>query len=353
MHTTSLRRRLPITALAILLVLAGLLAIRPADAMAVGDDVPFSLQVTPSPLVASLKPGESKTLELRIRNDSANDEELKTEMRAIKASGQGEVQLQNDAPKDVEWVKFENPTFKVKGGEWFTQHVQMDMPKDAGFSYSFAIVVSRATEIAPPEGKQALQGAVAVFTLVNVDRPDATRKFMVEGFQSQKRLYEYLPANFSIKLKNDGNTIVQPFGNVFIQRKSGGQPLAVLPINGSGGYILPDRTRTFNTDWSEGFPVYRATKSADNVEPKTSLAWDWGKAQHFRFGKYVAKMIAVYNDGQRDVPIEAEITFWVIPWKLLTVLLLVLIILVIGVVVIVRRFARLGRRAKRDHYEAS
>lgn len=325
----------------------------PRSAAADGADVPFSLQVTPSPLVATLKPGESKSLELRIRNDSTNQETLKTELRAIKTSTDGEVQLQNNAPTDTTWVTFEAPTFMVKGGEWFTQHVQMDLPKDAGFSYSFAIVISRAVEIAAPEGKQALQGAVAVFTLVNVDRPDATRRFTVDGFQSQKRLYEFLPAEFSMKIKNDGNTIVQPFGNVFIQRSSGGQPLAVLPINGSGGYILPDSNRTFTTAWSEGFPVFTASKSADNVDPKTSLVWNWGNAQHFRFGKYVAKMVAVYNDGQRDVPIEAEVTFWVIPWKLLSIALVLLVILVIGVVVIVRRFVRMGRRAKRNRYEAS
>lgn len=353
MHIRLLRRRILIVALPLTVALVAGVLPRPLTAKAADDDMPFSLQVTPSPLVTSVKPGENKSLELRIHNDGTKEETLKTELRAIKTSSNGEVQLQNDAPTDTGWVSFEAPTFTVKGGEWYTQHVRMATPKDAGFSYSFAIVISRAAELAPPEGKQALQGAVAVFTLVNVDRPDATRKFTVEGFQSQKRVYEYLPTDFSVVLKNDGNTIVQPFGSIFVQRKSGGQPVAILPINSSGGYILPDSSRTFSSSWSEGFPAYQDIKSADNVAPKKSLVWDWSKAQHFRFGKYTAKMIAVYNDGQRDVPIEAEVTFWVIPWKLLIVMGVLLIVLIIGGVVIVRRFVRLGRRAKRNRYEAS
>jgi ABC-type glycerol-3-phosphate transport system permease component len=35
-----------------------------------------------------------------------------------------------------------------------------------------------------------------------------------------------------------------------------------------------------------------------------------------RFGKYTAKMLLVFDDGARDVPIEGVVSFWVIPWRL-------------------------------------
>ena len=49
------------------------------------------------------------------------------------------------------------------------------------------------------------------------------------------------------------------------------------------------------------------------------------------------KLVGVYNDGQRDVPIESEITFWILPWKILLGLLIVLVLVGLGIWTIGRR----------------
>jgi hypothetical protein len=314
-----------------------------------GADAPFSLQVTPSPLVTTVKPGENKTLELRIRNAGTAPEELKAELRSFKLTeGNDSVQLLSDTPREVsDWVSFESPKFSVKPGEWFTERVKLNVPPQAGFSYSFAIVISRVHQVAQPSST-TLQGSVAVFTLISIDRPGAVRKFSIESATASKKFYEFLPTDFSIKLKNTGNTIVLPIGEVFIQRSSNSTkpPIAALPLNSANSYMLPDMNRTFSVEWVNGFPSYQTQKVADNVPTKRGLVWDWSEAQNFRFGHYIAKVVAVYNDGQRDVPIYAEIGFWVIPWKLILGGLFVISILLTGVIVIVRRVFRLGNRAR-------
>jgi archaellum component FlaF (FlaF/FlaG flagellin family) len=319
---------------------------------AANDDQQFSIQVAPSPLVATLEPGESKSLELKVRNAGNATEQLKAEFQAFKVSDSGEVQMLNDQPKEIQgWISFSDPKFTVRAGEWFTEHLRINTPKDAGFSYSFAIVISRADPVGPKPGQEAFQGSVAVFALLSIDRPGATRAFSVEQFGSDKRVYQYLPSNFTFKLKNTGNTIVQPQGNIFIQRtSSSAKPISILSLNEKGSYILPGTSRTLTASWSDGFPSYQLQKSADNVDPKNKLVWDWGKAQHFRFGHYVARMIAIYNDGQRDVPIEAEVGFWVIPWKLILGLVVVLIIIIVGLTVIIRKLVKLSRYARGYHH---
>jgi hypothetical protein len=307
-------------------------------------DTPFSVQVTPSPLVAQVKVGETRTLELRIRNSGASTENMKVGLRAFKASDNGNVQLLENSPKEIAgWVTFEQPTFNMQPGEWFTEHIKVAPPKDAGFSYSFAIVISRANNGQPAPGTQQLVGSVAVFALLNIDRPGATRGFKIEEVKSEKRSYEFLPATFSVRLHNTGNTIIQPQGNIFIQRTSTGQPVSVLPLNENGSFLLPDTARSLTAGWTDGFPVYKSVKTADNAPNATKLIWDWSNAQHFRFGRYVAKIVAVYNDGQRDVPIVTEISFWVIPWKLLLVAGLVLALLLVGLWAILRRIIKVGR----------
>src|SRR5215470_2851026 len=80
----------------------------------------FSLQVTPSPLVATVKPGQTTTLELKIRNAGAKTEDLKIEPRSfnVKPTG-GQVELNDAVPPAIAgWVSFSQPRFTVQPGQW-------------------------------------------------------------------------------------------------------------------------------------------------------------------------------------------------------------------------------------------
>ena len=281
----------------------------------------FSLQVSPSPLVATIKPGETKELELKIRNAGTETEELKIESRKFSVNRQtGEVSLDDTAPSEIaQWVTYSAPKFKVKPGEWYTQKIHVALPKQSGFSYSLALIISRTQNPQATESGRLIKGSVAVFTLLNVDRPGAVRKIDITEFKTSQSVYEYLPVRFSISFKNTGNTIVQPYGNVFIQRGSNDAvPIATLPVNDKGGYLLPDTPRTLDTTWSTGFPVFESTQGDSNSDQQ--LKWDWSKMADFRIGPYTAKLVAIYNDGERDVPIEREVTFWVIPWRTILII---------------------------------
>ncbi|MGB3073255.1 MAG: hypothetical protein WBB68_03290, partial [Candidatus Moraniibacteriota bacterium] len=49
-----------------------------------------------------------------------------------------------------------------------------------------------------------------------------------------------------------------------------------------------------------------------------------------RFGKYTAKMLLVYDDGTRDIPIEGVVSFWVMPWRLIAGAVFISIFFLIG-----------------------
>jgi hypothetical protein len=55
-------------------------------------------------------------------------------------------------------------------------------------------------------------------------------------------------------------------------------------------------------------------------QPVTKLNWDNFNPGKLRFGRYTAKLVMVYNDGQGDVSTEAKVNFWVIPWRIVAVL---------------------------------
>ena len=290
-------------------------------------DEGFSVQVTPSPLVATIKPGVSTTLELKIQNTGSKTEEYITQLRAFSVDSQsGSIDLSNDEPKDIRsFVRFEAPQFTLEPGEWFNQRIYIDAPDDSGFSYSFAILIQRSKTPNTQNSGAALEGSVAVFTLLNIDRPGATRSLEVVEFSSKKRVYEYLPSELALTIQNTGNSIVAPGGNVFIGRgENDAQPIGVLKVNDQGGYVIPGSQREYTIVWTDGFPAYQNTNSV------TKLEWDFSKLSQFRIGKYTAKAIVLFDNGERDVPVEAVVTFWVIPWKILIGMVIVVLLLVVG-----------------------
>lgn len=294
-----------------------MLAVMAAIPLAHAEDVPsdFNLQITPSPLVTTVKPGTKSQVELKIRNGSSGTEKLKIEAQSFTYnSDNGRITLEDSSSPVASWVSFSAPKFTTQTGQWFTETVTFNVPQTAGFSYSFALVVSRQSNPKPITGGRLIKGSVAVFTLVNVDRPGAKSSLQAVQFTSQKHLYEYLPATLHVRLRNTGNTIVQPYGNIFVQRGSNSaKPLATLTLNQTKGYILPSTERTFTADWNDGFATYQTTQT--NGANSTHFSVDWSKLSHFRIGRYTAKLVAVYNDGQHDVPIEGTISFWVVPWR--------------------------------------
>jgi hypothetical protein len=325
-----------VAALGVALGAAVLVAVH-ASAQSAGSSN-FSLEVTPSPIIVSVKPGESKTVDLKIRNNGTQDEILKIEPRSFTIESQtGQVKLGTGAPAEVkDWVHFAESPFSVAKAQVYTQRITFDVPANAGFSYSFAVVISRDKPVRNDRG-QAVLGSVADFTLLSIDRPGAARKITIDKFAVTKRLYEYLPATFETTISNKGNTFVQPSGNIYVSRKHGASPITVLPLNPTAGYILPGSSRSLSVDWKDGFPVFVDDKPAANAKAAKKLEWNFAHLQQFRFGKYTAQAVAIYNDGNRQVPVTAEVNFWVIPWKVLLILIAVVLILGIGIWTIVRR----------------
>lgn len=305
---------------------------------AAAPDAGLSLEVSPSPIVLTIKPGQSTTVDVKIFNAGASAENLRIRLQSFSVNKKNsQVTLESGMPAEVaSWVTFEKPSFTVKAGERISNKVTITTPPSAGFSYSFAMVISRQTTPKAIPGQSAVVGSVAIFSLLNIDRPGAIKKLTIDGFSLDHKYYEYLPAILTLKLRNDGNSLLLPAGNVYIQRKpDSSQPVSVLPVNKASLYLLPGVTREFTTVWNDGLPRYVNDQVAANAPAQRHIEWNW-RNSHFRIGKYVAKAVVIYNDGQRDVPVQAEISFWVVPWKLLLGSIVGLLVLIIGLVAILK-----------------
>jgi hypothetical protein len=208
-------------------------------------------------------------------------------------------------------------------------------PADAAFGYYYGVVFSGEAPKANPGGTtNQLQGATAVLVLLDVQTPGEKKQLNIVSFSANKKLYEYLPADFTVKVKNSGDIHLSPSGTIFISK--GKKTIATLDVNPAGGNILPSSSRDFATSWKDGFPVFEpkhdqsGTVTNKNGQPEQTLHWDFSKANHLRMGHYTANLVLTYDNGTRDVPLEASVSFWVVPWKLLPFILLGIVLIGIG-----------------------
>lgn len=302
----------------------------------------FSLQITPSPLVQTVKPGTTSSFPLTVRNNGTGSEDLKVEVRHFSFdSTTGQVSIDDVAAPDLaHFVSFSTAKFSVDPGQTYTDNVTLSFPSDSGFSYSFVIVISRQTTPQATGGGQLLEGSIADFGLVNIDRPGATRGFAISSIKTTSSIYEYVPATLQITFKNTGNTFIQPTGDIDIGRGDPTKsPIATLPVNNAQGYLLPGTSRTITATWNDGFPRYDSETLSDGTVKKHEV-WNLGDLSKFRIGKYTARVVAVYNNGTYDVPVNAQVSFWIIPWKILLGALVILLIIGFGIFALIRSIVR-------------
>jgi Fn3-like domain len=283
------------------------------------------LITSPLPINLVTEPGTTVTTELKVKNGGTQTETLKISLMKFSAyEDSGKPKLMDPEPQDdfLKWVTFSDPTFTVGPNEWKTVTATFNVPTTASFGYYYAFVFSRAQDTqALQAGQTAIVGGTATLVLLEARTPDAKREITVSEFSVDKQFYEFLPATFNIKLKNTGNVHIAPRGNIFIDQGDT-HDLAILEVNSEKGNILPNSNRIFNASWTDGFPVYTEKtedgKTVLNEQGQTeyTLKWNWQDASKLRFGKYTAKLLLIYDDGHRDVPIEGEVSFWVVPWRL-------------------------------------
>ena len=338
----------------LLTLLFALLVMLPLSAAA--QESPGTLQLVSSPLPINLvvEPGGEVSTQLRIQNGGTQSERIRVGLMKFSAHDDtGRPALEDFAPNDdaQNWVSFSEDEFTAGPQEWHTVTATFRPPEEAAFGYYYAVTFSRAdNDVNLAERQTAVVGATATLVLVEVSVPNAERSGEVVSFSTDKRVYEFLPATFNVTLENTGNVHVAPRGNIFIDRGDESD-VAILEVNEGQGHVLPESERTFTSQWTDGFPLrVEKVKNGEVVlddegNAETKLEWDFSQTDKLRWGRYTANLLLVYDDGQRDIPIEGTVSFWVVPWRVFGGVLIVVLLALFGLWGIVKSFMRRFRRS--------
>lgn len=295
---------------------------------------PLNISVSPPSSALEAVPGSTATADIRVQNQGPSTERISIGLKKFTADGDsGLPRLADVQPGDesANWVTFSSKEFSVDPTQSQTVRVTIAPPKTAAFGYYYAVVFSRANASTTIK-KQTnnLLSSIATLLLVDVKAPGAVRQLQIAQFSTNSRTAEFLPAKFSVRLKNIGNTHVASRGTITIYRDA--KALATLDVNAQGGYILPGTYRTFDASWADGTPSYKDIRDGKNnpVIDKNGnrsnhLDWNNFSLSKLRFGKYNARAVIIYNDGKGQVSSVANLSFWIIPWRIIGAILAIVL----------------------------
>lgn len=317
-----------------------------------------SLTTSPISVDLSAKPGSSATTTLQVLNNNPEPVDVSLQVDTFRASGtSGQAQILTPGPSDsfINWVTFSKNSFLAQPGVWTPVQMTISLPDYAALGYYYAVLFKPSVAVTAKSHTNILKSSNAILVLLNAQSSNEHPQISVTSFISNKKLYEYLPATFSINVYNDGNIYLPPAGDIYISRTSNFKNIIdTLPVNTTAGNVLAGTSRVYTTEWTDGFPVF-VPKTIDNQpvlnqqgKPVEQLQWNFSQIHKFRFGEYYAKMVLVYNNGTHDVPIVATVSFWVIPWKLI-IGFIFFIACIVGLVILVIYLSHKLRKQSKWH----
>lgn len=221
------------------------------------------------------------------------------------------------------WIETASSITLGSGGEKEVPYT-ITIPQDADPGGHFAAIFWGTSPPKTEEGGQVSIGTkVGVLILLRVSGEIEEGGGVLEfSTKDKQKFFSSLPVTFTYRFHNSGDDRIKPEGEMTIKNIFGGTS-AVLPANKSEGNILPQSIRKFEVSWE---------KTQNNKQQETSdkdikggffqdLKREWN---NFALGRYTANLSLEY--GASNEKARASFSFFVIPWRILTLAISFLII---------------------------
>lgn len=275
----------------------------------------IGIKVSPVRLEDIVDPGEVLNEKITVTNQSEVPKILYPYLRDFKAEDEtGTPKLIIPGSESgyylASWIEINTEGINFQPGEERTIDYKIKVPANTGPGGYFGAIVF-GTE--PPKLFQqsedkgagmAIAQQTGSLVLLRV-KGDVFEEARIREFKTDKGIYGTpYDVEFLIRIENVGNVHVKPYGNIHISNMFN-REVAVIAVNDRGSNILPKSIRRFTIDWA-------------------------GKAG---FGKYTVSLGLSYGTktdlgGQGKQTLYTELSFWIIPWKIVIPALISLVVLI-------------------------
>ncbi len=264
-----------------------------------GQEVFSDFVVGPGKFELELAPGESETVEIVVSNRMGQRELFEFQMEDAEGSSDGSAAVtllgERVGPYSIkDFISVPYEKFYLEHGQRARIPVTVSIPADAepGGWYGSLLTLITSDPNLEGDARGAKPGSAIVSrigTLFFVTSPgEIEREGSLIDFSSLSGKNVFLdgPIDFGIVFENTGSVHLSPYSRVTITNMIGE---AVGVVDVQPWFVLPKSVRT------------------------REVSWD----REFLFGRYTAT--AQVNRGYDDIVDEITFTFWVLPWKIITI----------------------------------
>jgi hypothetical protein len=264
------------------------------------------LEISPPLIELKADPGKVINSTIRVRNVTQDTLVIKSQINDFVANGEdGQPKLLLDAEEESpysikSWI-VSIPAITLKKGEQKSVKVTLRVPDNASPGGHFGVIRFTGT---PPELEDtgvSLSASVGTLMLVNVSGDTTEQAVISEMYTAQngkkRNMFEYGPVTIAERITNTGNVFFKPTGSIRVSNMFG-REVTTFALNENGGNVLPGSTRKFEQELSD----------------------------KLLFGRYTVQADVVY--GERNTIVSDSITFWVIPYKLIALVILAIVLIV-------------------------
>lgn len=276
------------------------------------------LEISPALVELNAEPGNSYNLTISVRNVTAADlvyTSSLADFSSLDETGIPKITVDNTLPESASirtWTSvLDEFSLRSQSIKTITANVSVPDNAEPGGHYGVIRFTSATPEVTGTG--VGLTGSAGVLILIRVSG-EITEKASLSEFYSSKEgkqssFFENSPITFVTRIKNDGNIHLKPTGSIDVHDMFGNL-VSTLSVNADKSNILPNSIRRF--------------------ESTLSKAW--------MIGRYRANLALGY--GTTGQAITNTIYFWVVPYKLIIVVIFVLATLIFILVRLIKVYNR-------------
>lgn len=277
----------------------------------------LSIGVAPTSKILKMSPGETYTDEIVFWNLSQNGDTYK-----VFVSGFEQIENQPGTaiiltPEDdaiapysaSKWVKVQKDTLVLEPNKNTKLGYSVTVPNDAtNGEFNFEIFLISESDAQQMGTATFANLAAGTPFLIQIGDEFVENAELLE-FYSDKKMYEKINVNLLTRIKNLGDTHITPTGEIVIENIFK-QEVARIPFNKNNQSLLRDTTGNYEDSWVQ----------SSYLSPNNAIA----------LGPLKAKLIVTYRSFQPGFAVlDAQTTFWIIPWKIIIAVLAVLLLAII------------------------
>lgn len=292
-----------------------------------------AITLIPPSLEIGLKPGQAYNTVIKLFNETSDTVSLYTEAISFTAKGETGQPFFDFEAESIglgEWIDVEAGPIVIEPGKRYEVPLTIDPPENADPGGHYASLFFSSAP--PEEGMVRIASKVGTLILARVDGEILEQGTIAEfDTKDSQKMFDRLPIQFFARFQNTGNIHLKPGGEIIISSMFGKES-ATLEFNASRGATLPDTIRKYEAIWENGLVVEK---------PGNFWSGFWqgysNERNNFAFGKYTAQLNIVAGSAETVKP-SSTVSFWVIPWRILSVWAVVAVLAVILVIMLIKKY---------------